>query len=134
MHIMLSFASGLGPRKAKQFINSLKQRGQKICIRSDIFIDKLLQKECHFSLIAFLKIKVSQDELKAGQFCDILDQTRIHPESYTLALKIASDIEFQKGVIDKYEKIMAVKAVIKKPSKIKNLDLDAYRKELESTH
>lgn len=94
MHILLSFASGLGPRKAKKLISTLKQKSSKINMRGAFFVEKLVQADCYFSLIAFLKIRVAPEDMKNG--FDILDQTRIHPESYTLAMKIASDIEFNK--------------------------------------
>jgi transcription elongation factor SPT6 len=93
MHIMLSFVSGLGPRKAKKFITSMKQLSDRIAIRSDVFSNNLIMGDCYLSLIGFLKIRVSFDDIKNGKF-NVLDQTRIHPESYALALKIASDIQF----------------------------------------
>ena len=37
MHILLSFLSGFGPRKAKRFIQSIKQYSGKISNRGEIF-------------------------------------------------------------------------------------------------
>lgn len=42
MHILLSFLSGLGPRKAKKFITSLKQISYRIHARSDLFAKGLI--------------------------------------------------------------------------------------------
>ena len=72
MHILLSFISGIGPRKAKKFIQNLKQLGRKIMTRGEIFINKLLAITVHNSTIAFLKIKVPSDELGKATW-DILD-------------------------------------------------------------
>jgi len=47
MHILLSFISGLGPRKAKKFIQKLKQHGKKIRTRGEIYLNQILEKTCN---------------------------------------------------------------------------------------
>jgi len=73
MHILLSFISGLGPRKAKKFIQNLKKMGRKISVRSDIYINSLLVKEVYVCAIGFLKIKIPSDELSTKYSVDIMD-------------------------------------------------------------
>lgn len=97
MTILLSFLSGVGPRRAKKFIQSLKQLGKKIVSRSDIYNHQLLDKVCHLSAIGFLKIKKHNDQ--KGPY-DVLDQTRIHPESYLLAHKVARDVIYEGQEVD----------------------------------
>ena len=91
---MLSFVSGIGPRKAKKFLQNLKQLGRKVVTRGEIYVHKLLGPECHKSACSFLKIRMPSDEVNAKQQTfDVLDQTRIHPQQYNLAHKIACDID-----------------------------------------
>lgn len=72
MHILLSFVSALGPRKAKKFITSMKQMSHSISIRADVYNNKLALGDCYHSLIGFLKIRVSFDDFKSGKF-NVLD-------------------------------------------------------------
>lgn len=95
MNIVLSFLSGIGPRKAKKFIQNLKQLGKKIVVRGDIYRHSFLDKQCHLSAIAFLKIRIPLEVAEEKQAYDILDQTRIHPESNMLAHKVAKDIIYE---------------------------------------
>lgn len=53
----------------------------------------------YFSAIAFLKIRVPDEDLTPNmpQNFHILDQTRIHHESYKLAIKIVMDTSQSDG-------------------------------------
>lgn len=105
MHCMLQFLSGLGPRKAKKYIQRIKASGKKLQTRGEVFKEQYFKKDVYTSTIAFTKIKVPSDLNK--QSYDILDQTRIHQESYVIALQLASDCYFmdkQTNQIENYEK------------------------------
>lgn len=81
-----------------------------------------------------MKIKCSAEELGGDQHYDLLDQTRIHLESYLLALKVACDVLYnQQEVEDKYQQYRAVKEVIMNPRKLRDLDIKQYSDELEKT-
>ena len=133
MGAVLAFVSGIGPRKAKKFVQNLKQMGKKIVARGEIYKQSLLDKQCHLSAIAFLKVKIPVEELEHKQTFDILDQTRIHPESYMLAHKVAKDIMFEGQEVDNFQSYQAVRDVIKNPGKLKQLDLQLYKQELEKS-
>lgn len=133
MHILLSFVSGIGPRKAKKFIQNLIQHGKKVITRGEIYKHTFLDKQCHLSSIAFLKIKIPPEEVEQKQPYDILDQTRIHPESYMLAHKVAKDIIYEGKDVDQFHSYQAVKEVIKNPQKLRELDLKLYKQELEKS-
>lgn len=75
---ILQFVSGLGPRKAKKFIQNIKSTGRKIETRGEIYKLQYLGKITYLSAIPFLKIKIPINELGKNQTQDILDQTRIH--------------------------------------------------------
>jgi transcription elongation factor SPT6 len=55
--------------------------------RMQLWVDKLMGKTVYINAIGFIKVvKNPSDEEQ-----DILDSTRIHPENYVLAKKIAKD-------------------------------------------
>ncbi len=63
---------------------------------------------------------------------EILDSTRIHPEHYEWARKMAIDaLEFEDS--EDGNSNTALKEVIENPKCLKDLDLDAFAKELERT-
>lgn len=96
MYILLSFLSGLGPRKAKNFIQRIKQYGGRLTVRSALYKDKLILKNCYISSIAFMKIRHPSED-QSFQVLDVLDSTRIHIESYRLAIKVACDALMEGG-------------------------------------
>jgi transcription elongation factor SPT6 len=113
MHNMLQFISGLGPRKAKKLIQRLKQLGKKVMARSEFLNMMSIGKNVFISAIAFLKIKVPPEEHEKNQIVDLLDQTRIHLESYTMAIKVACDVLSQSmDSLTDFQKFNAVREVI----------------------
>ena len=62
MHTLLSFISGLGPRKAKKLIQELKSRNTKIYKRTELFEKHYLGKCCYNSACAFFKIRIPIEE------------------------------------------------------------------------
>ena len=63
MHSLLQFISGFGPRKAKKFISRMKGMGTMLATRSDIIRRELLGSEVYMSSVAFLKIRVPDEDL-----------------------------------------------------------------------
>jgi len=73
-----------------------------------------LGKVCFNSSIAFMKIRVPPEDITPSITTDVLDMTRIHIESYALALKVAWDAycdkdKFENKNITEYEKLNAVR-------------------------
>jgi transcription elongation factor SPT6 len=62
MQILLSFLSGFGPRKAKNFIQKIKQYGGRISSRGEIYRNNLLPKICYISSISFMKVKIPPED------------------------------------------------------------------------
>ena len=92
MQSMLQFISGFGPRKARKFISKMKKLDLKLKARSDLFQNGLVGPEVLLSAHAFMKIRVPEEDIgKVNLEFHILDQTRIHLESYKLATKIVTD-------------------------------------------
>ena len=114
MQVLLSFISGFGPRKAKKFIQMVKKNGGRITTRGQVFSDKFLGKFCFNSSIPFMKIRVPPEDITASITTDVLDQTRIHIESYSLAIKVALDAycdkdKFDSKNISDHDKVNAVR-------------------------
>lgn len=81
----LQFLCGLGARKAKFILDTLRKRVGRVRYRMQLWVDKLMGKTVYINAIGFIKVASSEEDN------DILDTTRIHPENYVLAKKIAKD-------------------------------------------
>ncbi|OMO86529.1 hypothetical protein CCACVL1_09571 [Corchorus capsularis] len=113
----LQFISGLGPRKAASLQRSLARLGTVFTRKN--FETHGLGNKIWVNAVGFLRI--------CG--VDLLDDTRIHPESYLLAKELVKDIyhehleginEEPKNFNDEIEQIRA------QPSLLKRLRLDKY--------
>ena len=85
----LQYISGLGPRKAASLQRSLVRAGG-IFTRKDFVTEHKLGKKVFVNAVGFLRIRRSGLAGSSSQFIDLLDDTRIHPESYFLAQNIAT--------------------------------------------
>ena len=62
----------------------------------------------------------------------LLDSTRIHPETYIWATKMAIDaLEYDDDEDDSNVKQRALEEIMEDPEKLRDLDLDAFAIELE---
>ncbi|VVB05328.1 unnamed protein product [Arabis nemorensis] len=86
----LQFISGLGPRKAASLQRSLVRAGS-IFGRKDLKMHGL-GKKVFVNAAGFLRIRRSGLAASSSQFIDLLDDTRIHPESYGLAQELVKYI------------------------------------------
>jgi len=132
---MVQFVSGLGPRKAHYFIEKInRNRGLQMRVML-ITKPSIFEEKVFYNCAGFLKVKRSRD----SQMYDFnpLDITRIHPESYPLANKIArsamDDQFFEKfdksGRSEKNDKediSEAIRIILRDPRKLNCLDLDGY--------
>ncbi|CAA7038994.1 unnamed protein product [Microthlaspi erraticum] len=111
----LQFVSGLGPRKALSLQRSLVRAG---CVlsRKELVNQHGLGKKVFVNAAGFLRIRSNNN----SQFIDVLDDTRIHPESYVLAQELAKD------VYDLEDEDDAVEHVRDRPYVLKKLVLDDY--------
>jgi transcription elongation factor SPT6 len=80
--VLLNYVSGLGPRKAQHIIKKLTTTTETPNSRTWFLSNKALTKSVFFSCSSVLKIENPDD---------VLDGTRIHPEDYALARKMAAD-------------------------------------------
>ncbi|XP_024981876.1 transcription elongation factor SPT6 homolog [Cynara cardunculus var. scolymus] len=127
----LQFISGLGPMKAASLQRSLVRAG---CIysRKDL-LNHGLGRRVFINAVGFLRVRGSGNATSSSQFIDLLDDTRIHPESYSLAQELAKDIyraDAQDDVNDDDDDMLetAIEHVRENPNLLKSLEVDAYAK------
>ncbi|XP_021745917.1 transcription elongation factor SPT6 homolog [Chenopodium quinoa] len=129
----LQFISGLGPRKAASLQRSLGRAGA-IVTRKDLLTAHGLGKKVFISASGFLRIRRSGLAVSTSQFVDVLDDTRIHPESYALAQEMAKDI-YREIVgddnLDDDDIEMAIENLRDRPSALKSFNVEAYAKDTD---
>ncbi|PWA93343.1 global transcription factor group B1 [Artemisia annua] len=126
----LQFISGLGPRKAASLQRSLV-RASSIYTRKDL-LSHSLGKKVFVNAVGFLRVRRSGNAASSSQFIDLLDDTRIHVESYGLAQELAKDMytaDAQDEVNDDEDMLeMAIEHVRENPTLLRRLEVDAYAK------
>ncbi|KAI0035919.1 transcription elongation factor SPT6 [Vararia minispora EC-137] len=95
---LLPFVAGLGPRKASLLVKKIASLGGNLQNREQFIKANLLTTKIFLNAAAFLRIpqenvgKSSKHRhIDESDAQDPLDDTRIHPEDYDLARKMASD-------------------------------------------
>jgi transcription elongation factor SPT6 len=131
----LQFVSGLGPRKAQTIISKIVQSGGKLENRSDLVTKGLCGSKVFVNSASFIRIRsrhfVSGYRESA---LDVLDDTRVHPEDYELARKMAIDtLEIDDGALEDEDNPSAhVQELMDGDvEKLNTLLLDDYAVELE---
>ncbi|KAL9361261.1 hypothetical protein Peur_044046 [Populus x canadensis] len=124
----LQFISGLGPRKAASLQRSLVRTGA-IFTRKDFVTAHGLGKKVFVNAVGFLRVRRSGLAASSSQFIDVLDDTRIHPESYGLAQELAKVIyEKDSGDVNDDDDAleMAIEHVKERPNLLKTFVFDKY--------
>ncbi|KAI9096504.1 SH2 domain-containing protein [Phlyctochytrium arcticum] len=86
----LQFVAGLGPRKAQSFITRIKRTGGRLESRAQLVKKGLCGKRVFMNCASFIRIR-SRHFATYETNLDVLDDTRVHPEDYDLARKMAAD-------------------------------------------
>ncbi|KAF6149458.1 hypothetical protein GIB67_016996 [Kingdonia uniflora] len=127
----LQYLSGLGPRKAASLQKSLVRHGV-IISRKDLAT--YLKKKVFMNVVGFVRVRHSGTATNGSYLMDLLDDTRIHPESYELAKRMAKDVhdaDTNFGNEDDEAQEMAIEYVRENPSYLKNLNIDGYAESIE---
>ncbi|KAL3533413.1 hypothetical protein ACH5RR_006934 [Cinchona calisaya] len=128
----LQFVSGLGPRKAASLQRSLVRAGA-IFTRKDLLTAHGLGKKVFVNAVGFLRVRRSGLAASSSQFIDLLDDTRIHPESYGLAQELAKDVytmDVGDEINDDEDMLeMAIEHVREKPHLLRGVNSDGYAAE-----
>ncbi|XP_063966332.1 transcription elongation factor SPT6-like isoform X1 [Lytechinus pictus] len=129
---LVQFICGLGPRKGNALVRTLKQKNQRLDNRNQLVTHCQLGPKVFINCAGFLKI----DTASAGDgaddtYIEVLDSTRIHPETYEWARKMAVDALEYDEAADDANPAEALEEILENPDKLKDLDLDAFAEELE---
>ncbi|KAL5034776.1 Transcription elongation factor spt6 [Batrachochytrium dendrobatidis] len=88
----LQFVSGLGPRKSQAIISKIIRSGGKLESRADLIRKNLCAAKVFINCASFLRIRSKHFRQSfSDSVIDVLDDTRVHPEDYDLARKMAAD-------------------------------------------
>lgn len=131
---LVQFVSGLGPRKGAHLLRSIK----KLSTNGQLVSRQQLIKELGMTSVIFINsagfIKLDTDSLVdyyPDEPITALDSTRIHPESYGLAKKIASDaLDYEQGASEEVT-ANSIEEILDCPEKLDDLDLGAFARELD---
>lgn len=155
---ILSYVSGLGPIKAAQLVKKLGNKW--LNSRAELITQYEMGRRTFTNCAGFLKITAERIKKGSGKkkysvegsLIEPLDGTRIHPESYELARKMAADalelddpttMQRRQDIFgdddelqDESERTAAILAnainqVMKEPKKLDDLLLQDYAKEIE---
>ena len=88
----LKHVGGLGPRKASGMLRNIAQKlGSVLTTRSQLIEYELTTRTIFINCSVALKISLNKSINVKDFEIEILDTTRIHPEDYQLAMKMAAD-------------------------------------------
>lgn len=138
----LAYVCGLGPVRARQLLRDISRRLPEGRLLRRTQLSKLVPARVYANCASFLRI-CPQRKRPLGEG-DPLDETRIHPEHYGLARKMAADaMEMEVGEpstdLSSPQSAMtdddpvgseAVRRVMREPGRLDDLLLEAYAQEL----
>ncbi|KAI0243761.1 Transcription elongation factor spt6 [Massospora cicadina] len=124
---LLRYVSGLGPRKSQHIIKRVTEAGGYIDSRNELITKCRVGMRVFINCSGFLRVKPA---------VDVLDITRIHPEDYVLARKMAADaLEADEDEDDPDDPSKNVAELINNPRNIlSDLDLEDYSRVLASKY
>ncbi|XP_074604338.1 transcription elongation factor Spt6 isoform X2 [Brevipalpus obovatus] len=128
---LVQFICGLGPRKSAALLRNLKRANPPLLETRDQLAQSLdIPMAVFQNCAAFIKIDTAAiSDLTDKDNIEVLDSTRIHPEAYDLARKMAVDaLEYEDNSVPTSN---AVEDIMENPENLKDLDLDAFAAQLE---
>jgi transcription elongation factor SPT6 len=133
----LQFVCGLGPRKAPTMLNKISRisNGGRLESRNMLVEKGICARQIFMNCASFLRIKAVHFQKRQGEesLLDVLDDTRIHPEDYDLARKMAADsIEADEELDEEENPSLHVQDLMEGDvNRLDSLLLDDYADELE---
>ncbi|KAL6947593.1 hypothetical protein ACO0RG_000168 [Hanseniaspora osmophila] len=146
---LLPYLSGFGKRKTIDFMENLQRLNEALVARQQLITKKILTKTIFINASGFIKMSwKSSSKMKNGRDRhsstggideDLLDGTRIHPEDYQLAAKVAADaLEASPEEIQDHEETGEMGEFVEilsddrdKQQKLESLDLNSFAKQYE---
>lgn len=126
---LVQFICGLGPRKGQALIKILKQTNQRLENRTQLVTSCHMGPKVFINCSGFIKIDTNSLGDSTETYVEVLDGSRVHPETYEWARKMAVDaLEYDD---DGANPAGALEEILESPERLKDLDLDAFAVELE---
>lgn len=125
--LALPFVAGLGPRKAQSVLRKINLVGGYLENRAELITKQIVSKNIFMNCASFLRIKAS------GKDADPLDNTRIHPEDYDWAKKMAGDaleLDEEDVIMAEGEGGVVKQLMADDPEKLNDLILEEYADQL----
>ena len=114
----LAYVPGLGPRKARQLLEAIRRFGGRVEGRRELLTDMDMGRTVFLNCAPTLRIRSSGASM-SNEEMDVLDNTRIHPESYDFAKQMAKDaMDGEKG-----NEELLVERAMENPGRLDDLDL-----------
>lgn len=126
---LVQFICGLGPRKGQALIKILKQTNQRLENRTQLVTACHMGPKVFINCSGFVKIDTNSLGDSTEAYVEVLDGSRVHPETYEWARKMAVDaLEYDD---EDANPAGALEEILESPERLKDLDLDAFAVELE---
>lgn len=126
---LVQFICGLGPRKGQALIKVLKQTNQRLENRTQLVTACHMGPKVFINCSGFIKIDTNSLGDSTEAYVEVLDGSRVHPETYEWARKMAVDaLEYDD---EDANPAGALEEILESPERLKDLDLDAFAVELE---
>lgn len=127
---LVQFVCGLGPRKGQALLKILKQTNQRLENRTQLVTHCHMGPRVFINCSGFIKIDTNSLGDSTETYVEVLDGSRVHPETYEWARKMAVDaLEYDDE--DDANPAGALEEILESPERLKDLDLDAFAVELE---
>ncbi|CAG0922503.1 unnamed protein product [Notodromas monacha] len=128
---VLQFVCGLGPRKAAAVLKTLRQKTIRMENRTQLVTQLHMGPRLFMNVAGFIRIDTNSLGDSADNYVELLDSTRVHPETYEWARKMAIDaLEYDEVGYDANPGA-ALEEILESPDRLKDLDLEAFAVELE---
>lgn len=126
---LVQFICGLGPRKGQALLKILKQTNQRLENRTQLVTACHMGPKVFINCSGFIKIDTNSLGDSTEAYVEVLDGSRVHPETYEWARKMAVDaLEYDD---EDANPAGALEEILESPERLKDLDLDAFAVELE---
>uniref|UniRef100_A0A8C5G0Y5 Transcription elongation factor spt6 n=1 Tax=Gouania willdenowi TaxID=441366 RepID=A0A8C5G0Y5_GOUWI len=128
---LIQYVCGLGPRKGSHLVKILKQNNTRLENRTQLVTMCHMGPKVFINCAGFIKIDTASLGDSTDSYIEVLDGSRVHPETYEWARKMAVDaLEYDESAEDA-NPAGALEEILENPERLKDLDLDAFAEELE---
>ncbi|XP_051159276.1 transcription elongation factor SPT6-like isoform X2 [Leptopilina boulardi] len=126
---IVQFVCGLGSRKGQALLKILKQTNQRLENRTQLVTVCHMGPKVFINCAGFIKIDTNSLGDSTEAYVEVLDGSRVHPETYEWARKMAVDaLEYDD---EDANPAGALEEILEAPERLKDLDLDAFAEELD---